>query len=141
MTFQIPWDALLGGVLLGLSGLILLALNGRIAGISSIMGGVIKPKKLGISWQLLFLGGMIAAGLIAPVSGFDYPDFSSVSEETSPLFIISAGLFVGVGTTLANGCTSGHGICGIGRLSRRSIVATLTFMAAASVTVFARLHL
>lgn len=141
MAFQVPWDALLGGMLLGVSGLVLLALNGRIAGISGIIGGLMKPKKADVSWRLLFIGGMVVAGLTASFIGFPYPDFSAISADTSPLLTMCAGLLVGVGTKLANGCTSGHGICGMGRLSKRSIVATLVFMAAAFATVFIRFHL
>ncbi|WP_407334222.1 YeeE/YedE family protein [Enterovibrio sp. 27052020O] len=145
MLFQIPWDAsmlkaLLGGMLLGVSGLVLLAFNGRIAGISGILGGLLKPRKSEFSWRLLFISGMVIAGLIAPKMGFAYPDFATLSPAISPIMAIIAGLLVGIGTRLANGCTSGHGICGMGRLSKRSIVATLIFMGAAFVTVFIRLH-
>ncbi|NGN98320.1 YeeE/YedE family protein [Grimontia sp. S25] len=141
MAFQIPWDALLGGMLLGVSGLVLLALNGRVAGISGIIGGLLKPRKADVSWRLLFVGGMVVAGLTASFIGFPYPNFSAISADTSPLLTMCVGLLVGVGTKLANGCTSGHGICGMGRLSKRSIVATLVFMAAAFTTVFIRFHL
>ncbi|MBV7297341.1 YeeE/YedE family protein [Enterovibrio paralichthyis] len=140
MTFQIPWDALFGGMLLGVSGLVLLALNGRIAGISGIIGGLLKPSKGEFSWRLLFLAGMVAAGFTATAMGFAFPDFAALDPAVTPLSAVAAGLLVGMGTKLANGCTSGHGICGMGRLSKRSIAATLTFMAAAVVTVFIRFH-
>ncbi|WP_429741011.1 YeeE/YedE family protein [Enterovibrio makurazakiensis] len=140
MSFEIPWEALLGGMLLGVSGLTLLAFNGRIAGISGVVGGLLKPRQSDVAWRLLFLGGMIIAGVISPLVGFTYPDFSSVSGGTSPLLAVAAGLLVGIGTRLANGCTSGHGICGMGRMSKRSIVATLIFMGTAFLTVFVRLH-
>lgn len=141
MTFQIPWDALLGGMLLGVSGLVLLALNGRIAGISGIVSGLLKPRKGEFSWRLLFLLGMVGAGFAANLFGFSFPDFSTLNPAITPLHAIAAGLLVGIGTKLANGCTSGHGICGMGRLSKRSIAATLTFMAAAIITVFIRFHI
>ncbi|MEZ8141109.1 hypothetical protein A1OK_09910 [Enterovibrio norvegicus FF-454] len=145
MSFQIPWDTfswspLFGGMLLGVSGLVLLAFNGRIAGISGIVGGLLKPRKSEFSWRLLFLSGMVIAGLTAPQFGFEYPDLSSLAPSISPMIAVLAGLLVGIGTRLANGCTSGHGICGMGRLSKRSIAATLIFMTAAFVTVFLRLH-
>ncbi|AMG29402.1 hypothetical protein AL542_02955 [Grimontia hollisae] len=140
MTFQIPWDALFGGALVGVSGLALMILNGRVAGISGIISGLFTSGKSEFSWRLLFLIGMVLAGLSASAMGFSFPDFKSLAAETSPLMIITAGLLVGIGTKLSNGCTSGHGICGIGRLSKRSIVATLTFMAAAFATVFIRFH-
>ncbi|WP_028021817.1 YeeE/YedE family protein [Enterovibrio calviensis] len=140
MSFEIPWNALLGGMLLGVSALTLFAFNGRIAGISGIAGGLLKPKSSDVLWRLLFLGGMVGAGLVSPLIGFNYPDFSSLTPSTTPLIAIGAGLLVGIGTRLANGCTSGHGICGMGRLSKRSIVATLIFMGSAFLTVFVRLH-
>ncbi|USH05084.1 YeeE/YedE family protein [Grimontia kaedaensis] len=141
MAFQIPLDSLIGGMLLGVSGLVLLALNGRIAGISGIVGGLLRPKESDFSWRLLFVGGMVAAGMLASISGISYPDFAAANAHSSPLFFVGAGLLVGIGTKLANGCTSGHGICGMGRLSKRSIAATLIFMPAAFITVFIRLHL
>lgn len=140
MTFQIPWDALFGGALVGAAGLVLMIVNGRVAGISGIISGLFTPKNAEFSWRVVFLIGMVLAGLSASAVGFSFPDFESLAAETSPLMIITAGLLVGIGTKLSNGCTSGHGICGIGRLSKRSIVATLTFMAAAFATVFIRFH-
>lgn len=134
---EIPWDALAGGMLLGLSAVLLLVVNGRVAGISGILAGLLKPAKGEFSWRLLFVIGMVAAGLAAPLLGFALPASLPV---TSSLWLVVAGLLVGMGTKLANGCTSGHGICGMGRLSKRSIVATCVFMATAIVTVFIRLH-
>ena len=138
MTFQIPWDALIGGMLLGVSAVILLLANGRIAGISGIFSGLLKPKKGDISWRMLFLIGMIVAGGVASMLGLEYPDYTI---SGSFITIAAAGLLVGLGTKIGNGCTSGHGICGIGRLSKRSIVATIVFMLVAIVTVYVRFHL
>ncbi|WP_299020189.1 YeeE/YedE family protein [uncultured Photobacterium sp.] len=137
MMDQIPMDALLGGMLLGVSAVLLLMVNGRVAGISGIVAGLLKPQKGEFSWRLLFVLGMILAGLSAPFLGFELPETLPV---TSTLLLIIAGLLVGLGTRLGNGCTSGHGICGVGRLSKRSIVATCIFMATAAITVFVRLH-
>lgn len=138
MTFEIPWAALGGGMLLGLSAALLLVANGRIAGISGIVAGLLKPQKGEFSWRLLFVLGMVAGGVLAPLLGVDFPQYSS---ELTSLSLVAAGLLVGLGTKLANGCTSGHGICGMGRLSKRSIVATCVFMAVAIATVFIRFHL
>ena len=137
MAFEIPWDALAGGVLLGISASGLLLLNGRIAGISGIVSGLLASKQGEVSWRLLFVIGMMASGLLAPVVGFTLPETLPVS---SFFWVGLAGLLVGVGTKIGNGCTSGHGICGMGRLSKRSIVATCIFMAVAIATVFVRLH-
>ncbi|MBC7002234.1 YeeE/YedE family protein [Photobacterium sp. BZF1] len=137
MAFEIPWDALVGGILLGISASGLLLLNGRIAGISGIVSGLLTPKQGEVSWRLLFVIGMLASGLLAPAVGFTLPETLPVS---SFFWVGLAGLLVGIGTKVGNGCTSGHGICGMGRLSKRSIVATCIFMAVAIATVFVRLH-
>ncbi|OLQ77694.1 hypothetical protein BIT28_04945 [Photobacterium proteolyticum] len=134
---EIPWSALAGGMLLGLSATLLLIVNGRVAGISGIVAGLLKPIKGGFSWRLLFVVGMISAGFVAPMLGFVLPESLPV---TSSAWLIVAGLLVGMGTKLANGCTSGHGICGMSRLSKRSIVATCIFMVTAVITVFIRFH-
>ncbi|HCH4677416.1 TPA: YeeE/YedE family protein [Vibrio parahaemolyticus] len=138
MLNVIPWESLFGGILLGISATILLLVNGKIAGISGIMNGIMSPKKGDYSWRLLFAVGMIAGGLISVLM------LSVAAPSTANLslgMVIAAGLLVGIGTRLGNGCTSGHGICGMGRLSKRSIVATCVFMAVAGLTVFVRLHL
>ncbi|EJG1817965.1 YeeE/YedE family protein [Vibrio parahaemolyticus] len=138
MLNVIPWESLFGGILLGISATILLLVNGKIAGISGIMNGIMSPKKGDYSWRLLFAVGMIAGGLISVLMlGVAVPSTANLSLG----MVIAAGLLVGIGTRLGNGCTSGHGICGMGRLSKRSIVATCVFMAVASLTVFVRLHL
>ncbi|EGR1577444.1 YeeE/YedE family protein [Vibrio parahaemolyticus] len=138
MLNVIPWESLFGGILLGISATILLLVNGKIAGISGIMNGIMSPKKGEYSWRLLFAVGMIAGGLISVLMlGVAVPSTANLSLG----MVIAAGLLVGIGTRLGNGCTSGHGICGMGRLSKRSIVATCVFMAVAGLTVFVRLHL
>ena len=138
MPIEIPWNALFGGLLLGLSASLLLLVNGRIAGISGILAGVLKPQQGEFSWRLLFLIGMVSAGLLAVMMGVHFPDYDTGLFSA---WLIIAGVLVGLGTKLANGCTSGHGICGIGRFSKRSIVATCVFMAVAGLTVFIRFHL
>ncbi|EJG0631676.1 YeeE/YedE family protein [Vibrio parahaemolyticus] len=138
MLNVIPWESLFGGILLGISATILLLVNGKIAGISGIMNGIMSPKKGDYSWRLLFAVGMIAGGLISVLMlGVAAPSTANLSLG----MVIAAGLLVGIGTRLGNGCTSGHGICGMSRLSKRSIVATCVFMAVAGLTVFVRLHL
>ncbi|HCG7180942.1 TPA: YeeE/YedE family protein [Vibrio parahaemolyticus] len=138
MLNVIPWESLFGGILLGISATILLLVNGKIAGISGIMNGIMSPKKGDYSWRLLFAVGMIAGGLISVLMlGVAVPSTANLSLG----MVIAAGLLVGIGTRLGNGCTSGHGICGMGRLSKRSIVATCVFMAVAGLTVFVRLYL
>lgn len=135
---NIPWDSLVGGMLLGISAVLLLLINGKIAGISGVINGLISPKEGDYWWRLLFVVGLIAGGVITVLfTGIDAPDTSS----TPMMGIVLAGLLVGAGTRLANGCTSGHGICGMGRLSKRSIVATSIFMCVAAVTVYVRLHI
>lgn len=129
--------ALAGGVLIGLAATLLLWLNGRIAGISGIVSGVLPPKPGDAAWRMAFLIGLIvAAGLyMAMVPGAPLPrtDFSRIG-------LVLAGLLVGFGTRMGNGCTSGHGVCGLGRLSLRSLAAVATFMATAIVTTYLVRH-
>lgn len=129
--------ALAGGVLIGLSATLLLWLNGRVAGVSGIFNGVLFPHRGDVAWRAAFLVGLIAAaGLyIALVPGAPQPrvDFPRAG-------LVVAGLLVGFGTRMGNGCTSGHGVCGISRGSTRSIAATLTFMATGVLTVFLARH-
>lgn len=129
--------ALAGGVLIGLSATLLLWLNGRVAGVSGILNGVLFPKVGDVAWRAMFLAGLVAAaGLyMALVPGAPLPrgDFTRAG-------LIVAGLLVGFGTRMGNGCTSGHGVCGIGRLSMRSLVAVITFMATAIATTFLVRH-
>ncbi|EHU4915545.1 YeeE/YedE family protein [Vibrio vulnificus] len=137
MTFVVPWESLVGGILLGISALTMLLVNGKVAGISGILTGLLIPKSRDFAWRLMFVIGMVSGGVLAVTFG---AASASVALPTSGVLIAAAGLLVGIGTRLGNGCTSGHGICGIGRLSKRSIVATAIFMAVAAMTVFVRLH-
>ncbi|MGQ0622642.1 MAG: YeeE/YedE family protein [Panacagrimonas sp.] len=115
------------------------ALNGRIAGISGVLGGMLLDRKGAVEpWRGLFLGGLVLGALLI---GLVRPDLAATGLQTGWLGMIAAGLIVGFGTRMGSGCTSGHGVCGVGRLSRRSIVATGTFMAAGFVTVFVLRHL
>ena len=133
--------ALAGGALIGLSASLLLMLTGRIAGISGIVGGLMTSAgraKDEASWRLAFVIGLLAGG----VALFVYrPQSFDGSATVNPLLVGLAGVLVGVGTTLGNGCTSGHGVCGISRLSKRSIVATCIFMATGMLVTFVVRHL
>ncbi|MDE1222416.1 YeeE/YedE family protein [Vibrio aestuarianus] len=138
MAFSIPWESLFGGVLLGISATLMLLFNGKIAGISGVLTGLMTPKTSDFAWRLLFALGMVSGGVLGVLF------FSAEVPQTFTIgsgMLVLAGLLVGIGTRLGNGCTSGHGICGIGRLSPRSIVATCVFMVVAAMTVFVRLHL
>ena len=129
--------ATLGGLLIGTAAAILLAFNGRIAGISGILGRLVESDETEKSWRITFLAGLVFGGVI--LFAFD-PTLINQTTGASPLLLGAAGLLVGVGTQLGNGCTSGHGVCGLARLSKRSLVATLTFMGVAAVTVFVTHH-
>jgi uncharacterized membrane protein YedE/YeeE len=124
--------ALGGGVLIGLAATVLMLLNGRIAGISGILGGAFTGRGADRGWRIAFLAGLFAGGLLAAAAGMT----GSLERTGYPLgLLIVAGLLVGFGSRLGSGCTSGHGVCGIARLSTRSIVATVVFTAAGMVTV------
>jgi uncharacterized membrane protein YedE/YeeE len=123
---------LFGGVLIGLSATLLLALNGRIAGISGMVNGAITFAAAE-TWRWLFLLGLVTGGLVYEYALAPQP---TPTYPFAPITMIVAGLLVGFGTRLGNGCTSGHGVCGLGRLSGRSLLAVLTFMATGIVTVF-----
>lgn len=127
-----PIESTLGGALIGLATFLVLFFQGRVAGISGIAGSLFAPEKGDIGWRVAFIVGMVAIGFAA--SGFQ-PDLFSQPQRSRGLLIL-AGLLVGVGTRMANGCTSGHGVCGLSRLSRRSLVATALFMGTAAFTVF-----
>ncbi len=129
-----PWSALAGGALIGLAATLLLWLNGRIAGISGILNGAMHAARGETAWRLLFIAGII--GGAGAWLWFAPPAFSPRADFPLGL-TIAAGLLVGFGTRLGSGCTSGHGVCGIARLSPRSIVATLVFMAFGAGAVFA----
>ncbi len=131
------WYGLFGGVLIGLSATLLLALSGRIAGISGMVNGAVTFAASEF-WRWLFLLGLVAGGVVyeqvlAPQS--------TPTNPGAPLAMIAAGLLVGFGTRMGSGCTSGHGVCGLGRLSGRSLVAVITFVATGMVTVFITRHL
>ena len=135
-THFTPWAALAGGVLLGLASALFVLLNGRILGISGIVGGLLRPRAGDMGWRLAFLLGMLVApGLYWLVVGPTQP-----RVDASWGMVVMAGLLVGVGTRYGSGCTSGHGVCGLSRMSPRSLVATLAFMGAGFVTVFLIRH-
>jgi uncharacterized membrane protein YedE/YeeE len=131
-----PASALIGGVLIGLAAAMFVLFNGRIAGISGILGGLLRPKARDVSWRLAFVIGL----LIAPVAYQLFAVLPVMHIEASEMLLVSAGLLVGVGTRYGAGCTSGHGVCGLSRLSVRSLTATLVFMAAGFATVFVMRH-
>jgi uncharacterized protein len=132
-----PVSGLVGGLFIGLAAALLLLLNGRISGISGIVGGLLAPKRADIGWRVVFVAGLVLGAFIYMLAtGGPIP----VSMQASLTVIVVAGLLVGFGTGLGSGCTSGHGICGIALLSRRSIVATLVFMGVAILTVFLTRH-
>jgi uncharacterized membrane protein YedE/YeeE len=131
-----PGSAFAGGLLIGLAAALLVLLNGRIAGVSGILGGLLRPAGGDLSWRVAFLAGMIGAPLVYAA----FRPFPAVAIDAGYPQLIVAGLLVGVGTRYAGGCTSGHGVCGIARLSLRSLLATLAFMAAGIVTVYLARH-
>ena len=132
-----PYAALAGGALIGLAAAIFVLFNGRVAGISGILGGLLRPATGGAGWRLAFLAGLVGAPLIyARVAALPVPRI-----DASWAALVAAGLLVGVGTRYGAGCTSGHGVCGLSRLSPRSLVATLAFMGAGFATVFVIRHL
>ncbi|MFS0738866.1 YeeE/YedE thiosulfate transporter family protein [Sphingomonas sp. 1P06PA] len=133
-----PYSALQGGALIGLSAALLWIANGRIAGISGIVGGVLAPARGDAAWRATFLAGLIAAPLLYRATGRALPDLAT----PAPLIVvIAAGLLVGFGTRLGSGCTSGHGVCGIARLSPRSLAAASVFLITAAVTVYVARHI
>lgn len=131
-----PIAALLGGVLIGLAAVVLMALNGRIAGMTGIFSGLLAPFDAGNRWRLAFLGGAGVAPMIAQLMGAGFTSFAPVTG----LPLVIGGVIVGIGVSYGGGCTSGHGVCGIARLSKRSIVATIVFMATTFVTVTLMRH-
>ena len=132
-----PWSALAGGALIGVAAAMFLLLNGRIAGISGIVGGLLTPVRGDVGWRVAFVVGLVVSPLV-------YLLFAAVplpQIDASPVALVLAGLLVGVGTRYGGGCTSGHGVCGLSRLSMRSLVATLAFMGAGFAAVFVIRHL
>ena len=132
-----PISALIGGVLIGLASALLMLLNGRIAGISGILGGALTMSAGDKTWRLSFIAGLIAAPIIIGARGHPLPE---PQMPTSWLLIVAAGVLVGFGARYGGGCTSGHGVCGIARLSARSIVATGVFMVSAIAVVAIMRH-
>ena len=133
-----PVSAAIGGLLIGLSAALLWVAKGRIAGISGILGGLGARRPGDIAWRVTFLVGLMAAPLLYGAAGGALPGPVSAA---SPVLLVVAGLLVGFGTRLGSGCTSGHGVCGLARLSPRSLAATGLFMASAAATVFVTRHL
>ena len=131
-----PWSSLAGGLLIGLATAMFLLFNGRIAGISGIVGGLLRPVRGDLAWRLAFVLGLLAAPLLY---GLAVP-LPVVQIEAGTGTLLVAGLLVGMGTRYGSGCTSGHGVCGLSRLSMRSLVATAAFMLAGFVTVYIVRH-
>jgi hypothetical protein len=131
-----PLSAAIGGVMIGIAAALLVLLNGRIAGISGIVGGLFRPAAGDVAWRLAFIVGLILAPVLA--AAFAQPPTVTIDADYPVLAL--AGLLVGIGTRYGGGCTSGHGVCGVSRVSPRSIVATLVFMAAGFATVFVARH-
>ena len=135
-----PWLSLTGGIILGLASAIFILVNGRILGISGIMGGLMPPKVGDTFWRIAFLLGMFSAPTVfhavVPAQYITAPRI-----DATDLVVVIAGLLVGIGTRYASGCTSGHGVCGLSRLSPRSLVATASFMGAGFITVYVMRHL
>ena len=132
-----PVSAAAGGALIGLAAGTLLLLNGRVAGVSGIAGGVLRPSRGDVAWRLAFLAGLVAA----PVCYALVRALPPITFDISLPAVALAGFVVGIGTRAGSGCTSGHGICGIARLSPRSIAATACFVAAGMITVFVLRHI
>jgi len=131
-----PGSALAGGLLIGLAAALFLLLNGRIAGISGILGGLLTPTRNDIVWRIAFLAGLIGA----PIAWKLAASLPAIEINAGYPALVVAGLLVGIGTRYASGCTSGHGVCGLSRLSLRSLAATLSFMVLGFVTVFVIRH-
>jgi uncharacterized membrane protein YedE/YeeE len=131
-----PWSAAIGGAVIGIAAALLVLVNGRVAGISGIVGGMLSPRAGDFAWRLAFVAGL----LVAPLAYAAVAALPPITIEAGYPILIAAGLLVGIGTRFAGGCTSGHGVCGLSRLSPRSLVATLSFMAAGFITVFVVRH-
>ena len=135
-THFTPWASLAGGVIIGLGTALLIFLNGRVAGISGMLGEMLRPSATDKSWRVAFIAGLI----VAPLGYQLVHALPIVTINANFLLLIAAGLLVGIGTRYGGGCTSGHGVCGLSRLSMRSLVATIAFMASGFVTVFILRH-
>jgi uncharacterized membrane protein YedE/YeeE len=134
-----PLPALIGGALIGLSASTLLVFDGRVAGISGILGGLFRPRAGEAAWRVAFLAGLLAAGVL--LSRLVPAAVAPREAGVHGIGLVVAGLLVGVGTQLGGGCTSGHGVCGLSRWSARSLVAVVTFIATGAIAVFAVQHL
>ena len=132
-----PWASLAGGVLLGLASALFILLNGRVLGISGILGGLLRPRAGDAGWRIAFVAGLLAAPAVWSL--WEAPVVPRI--EAGPALLAVAGLLVGWGTRYGSGCTSGHGVCGLSRMSPRSLVATLAFMGTGFATVFVMRHL
>ena len=135
-----PFASLTGGIILGVASAIFILVNGRILGISGILGGLLPPKRGDTFWRVSFLLGFAAAPMdfhaVVPTQYIIAPRI-----DATDMLVVTAGLLVGIGTRYASGCTSGHGVCGLSRLSPRSLVATLSFMGAGFAMVYVMRHL
>ncbi|MDB5553383.1 MAG: putative transrane protein [Rhizobium sp.] len=136
MTEFTPWMSIAGGLLIGLSAVLLMAFHGRIAGLSGVLGGLLPPFSIDWQWRVAFLAGAV----IGPAIFMAITGPIEFSIPAGPAALAIGGVIVGIGVTLGNGCPSGHGVCGMARLSPRSFVATLSFIATALVTVFLIRH-
>ena len=132
-----PWSSLAGGALIGIAAAMFALLNGRIAGISGVLGGLLKPAKGDVGWRVAFVVGL----LIAPLLYVLVAEVRRPQIDSGYVALVVAGLLVGVGTRYGSGCTSGHGVCGLSRLSPRSLTATVAFMGAGFATVYVTRHL
>lgn len=132
-----PWTSLIGGVLIGFAAVVFILFHGRIMGVSSILSGLVLPLKGDIGWRVSFLAGLIAAPILAQLFGL----MPKIEISGGAIELMIAGILVGFGTSLGSGCTSGHGVCGIARLSPRSIVATCVFVGMGMLTVYLRHHI
>lgn len=138
MTESTPWLSLFGGSLIGLAAVLLMAFHGRIAGMTGILSGLVPPFSNDWGWRAAFLvGAVIAPALIISTTGYTIP----FESPTHAPWLIAGGLIVGIGVYFGSGCTSGHGVCGMARISPRSIAATLIFMVSTAATVFVVRHL
>ena len=132
-----PLQSLAGGALIGLAAALLILFNGRVAGISGVLGSLLHTPREGLSWRLCFLAGVVAA----PLSVFLFGRLPQSNIAASWQILILGGVLVGFGTRLGGGCTSGHGISGLARRSSRSLIATATFMTTGAITVYLARHL
>ncbi len=131
-----PWSALIGGVIIGIAAAMLALLNGRVAGISGIVGGLMRPSFPDLTWRAAFVAGL----LVSPILYAMVATLPPIDVESGYPVIVIAGLLVGIGTRYGAGCTSGHGVCGLSRFSLRSVVATAVFMLAGFATVYVVRH-